>query len=355
MTNQITNNKSVEIISNIYSYDIIVYLFWIIIFISFLKIIFSENSDEYFKKIIWWLSILVFALTSKNDFIIWISIFIWWLLIATENFLIHLAWIFSNKKWDDLFWIIKSFSWKNNTIEEEKVTEEEKIKEIKEEEEEKWEKEELINETKKDKTNNFLKNSLLSNYSDTFQKQNKILDTFEEQFKSNLTDFKKHLNNLNDFKIERDIRIKNKYWSIILDWIVKNKNNHILWLEVKILRGSSHLSLYIRRYIERIRYMKFNFPFVLIIWTEKFDLIELNKIKDIFWEFDDISILFFEYWKDINSWKFLNEFDFSTIFEENDNLWYWTIINVDWDLITIQFNNWKIKTINRNGLFQWIK
>lgn len=337
MDNEIVINKSGEIMNNIYSYDIIIYLFWSIIFLSFLKLIFSEKPDEYFKKIIWWLSILVFALITKNYYVIWLSLFIWWLLIATENFLIHLAWIFSNKKWDDLSKIYNSFSWKNNNIEEEPVTKEQKIEEIKNEKEGKDELKEYNKESSKSKSINKYRPP---SYKDIVEKESKILDSFQERFK----------NFLGNNSISRDIRIKNRYWNITLDWIIKNNNEYILWLEIKLLRWSWLIYMHIRRYIERIRYMKFDFPFILIIWSEKFDLDELNKVKNMFWEFDDIFLLFFEYWKDIKSWKFLNEINFSKILNKNNESWYWKIINVDWDLITIQFDNWVVKTVNRNEI-----
>lgn len=340
MNNEIKIDNSNNLISNIQSYDMIIYLFWAVVLLSFLKLFFSKNVDEYFKKIIWWLSILVFALVSENNYIIWISLFIWWLLIATENFLIHLAWIFSNKKWDDLSRIYDSFSWKSdNNIEEEKITEEQKIDEIKKEKEEKNEIKEEIN---KDFKQKFPNKYSISLYKDIIETESKILDSFENKFLSSI-----------DGNLERDIRIKNKYWNITLDWIIKDNKEYLLWLEVKILRSSTHISMHIRRYIERIRYMKFNFPFVLIIGSEKFDFDELNRVKNIFWEFDDIFLLFFEYWENVESWKFLNDFNFSKIINKNNETWYWRIINVDWDLITVQFENWSIKTLNRNEIMHW--
>lgn len=335
--------KSEDVLSNIYSYDIIVYLFWIIIFLSFIKLVFSKEPDEYFKKIIWWLSILVFALVSKNNFIIWISIFIWWLLIATEKFLIHLAWIFSSKKWDDLTTIYDSFSWVKHEIKEEKVTEEEKIKAIEEEnKEDKINKKEECDIIKRDTKNiNWNKPNNLVNYKTMIESENIVFEKFKEKFK----------NILLKLNIEKDIKIQNEYGNFILDWIIKNENKIIAWVEIKIFRASmSHISMQLRRYIERIRYMKLDFPFILIIASEKFDLSELNRIKMQFSNFDDINLLFFEYWNDINNWKFINEFNLGNILDSDKKSWIWRIIDVDWDMITVKFEDWRIKTLNKNFL-----
>lgn len=58
--------------------------------------------------------ILVFALVTKDKTITLVSVFIWWLLIATEKFLLHLASIFKTKS-DNITSILENYNWENNS------------------------------------------------------------------------------------------------------------------------------------------------------------------------------------------------------------------------------------------------
>lgn len=323
------------------SYDIIVYLFGSILFIAFLKFLFSSNPDEYTKKIIWWISILTFALVTHNNYIIWISLFIGWLLIATENFLMHLASIFSSKKWDDLSKVLDSFNknWKKE-FEAEKITKEEKQKE---EEKNVEEEKEVINEIKESTTKHESSWPNRISYKDIYELESKIISHFLNSNKDILS----------KFLIENDIRIKNEYGNFILDWVIKDGNKIISWIEVKIISSPTrHIYMHIRRFIERIRYMKFDFPFILIVWAYEFDLNEINRVKNQFSSFDDIKILFYQIWENEQNWKFLNDLTSLKIplWMEQWNSSLWRVIDIDWDLVTIKFEDWKIKTISRKEL-----
>lgn len=337
--------KKWELANISYSYDIIVYLFWIIIFLTFLKLLFSKNIDEYFKKIIGWLSILVFALVTENYYIIGISLFIGWLLIATENFLIHLAWIFSNKKWEDLFRLFDSFTGKREEIKIEELTEREKINELKKEKEENnWKIENIKNINKAVPTK---KNRLSIN--DIVEKEKQILNLFEN------SNFEKYKN----ISFKKNVRLDNKYWRFILDGVLKKDFEIILWIEIKFLGELwplTNIFFNIRKYIEKIRFMKFDFPFVLVLAAEKFELNDIEKIKEKYSNFEDINIIFYQFWKNKVPWTFIEKFSLTEfinnneikewVFVEHPKFWIWKVLSLQWELGEISFQHFWIKRMN---------
>lgn len=263
------------------TYNIIVYLFGIMILVSFIIIIFCKNSNEYFKKIIGWLCILVFALVTKDKTITLVSVFIWWLLIATEKFLLHLASIFKTKS-DNITSILENYNWENNS-QISKIN----SKNYKEILEEKIKKDEKILENKEEEVKN--------NKNGTCSMKNRIaLQQNIKKFWFNL------LKSMYDFKsknlvLKEKYKICNKNWIFIPDAIITDTKDRIqLWIEIKYTRETSiPLKLIIRKFLEQIRFYKFNFPFLLLIVSDNFDHKEINTIIQN--ESEDLKIIFATY------------------------------------------------------------
>lgn len=80
------------------SRSLVIYLFSILVLLAFFRIVVRGDKDDTYKKIIGGLGVFLVALVANNAYVYFISFFIGGLLIATENFLIHLAGIFKADK-----------------------------------------------------------------------------------------------------------------------------------------------------------------------------------------------------------------------------------------------------------------
>ncbi len=91
-------------------------------------------------------------------------------------------------------------------------------------------------------------------------------------------------------------KITNEIWTFIPDAIISDSNKTIrLWVELKyVWESTMPLQMLIRRYIERIRFYKFDFPFVIAIIGKNINYEDADKYFKEF-SYDDIKILFMNY------------------------------------------------------------
>lgn len=252
------------------SYDLVVVSFTLIIFISFLWLLFW-NRNKYLEKIIWWLSILVFALVTKNNTLTYIAIFIGWLLIATETFLLYIASIF--KSWENnIPKIIESY---NDTIKISKTTQSEKEEKLQNEFKEILSLEEK-NINSKEKIN---KKELLSNIKE-------VELSIDEKIKEITNEY-------NYLIFEKDKKItSNKWKTIYLDWILKdNDANFVAWIEYKYIPNWKLLDEFLFKNIEKIMSYDINIPIILILVSNNFDLDSANIANSFFIENNLILLL----------------------------------------------------------------
>lgn len=232
------------------SYDLVIISFTLIIFISFLWLLFW-NNNKYLEKIIWGLSILVFALVIKDNILTYIAIFIWWLLIATETFLLYIASIF--KSWEsNIPKIIDSY---NDTIKISKTTQSEKEVKLQNEFNEIL----LLEEQDINSNDKIDKKELLLNMKEIEQNlDNKIKEITKEY---------------SYLKFEKDKKITSNKWNTIyLDWILKDSDsNFVAGIEYKYIPNWKLLDEFLFKNIERIISYDINIPIILIMVSDNFD------------------------------------------------------------------------------------
>jgi hypothetical protein len=276
---------------------------------SFIAILFWVKS-RYFEKIIWGLSILIFALTQKNDLLSWVAIFIGGLLIATETFLLYLASIF--RAWENT--VDKLMEHYNANLWLSKPSEAEKKQKIEEE---------VTGVLISGKTNEDRAKQHRDRISELRNSEKALSEYFSNVFE---TRFK----NLRNIVFTSEMKASTDRGSHIFDWLVflSNSEKVFFWIEYKNITTSSTMSsrtfieMRIREFIGRIFFYKFPFPVIFVLvsqWMSNddektlIDKFENEDLKIVVVNFDPkngvspVSAHFDEVvWKimDSNHWKF---------------------------------------------------
>ena len=141
-------------------------------------------------------------------------------------------------------------------------------------------------------------------------------------------------------------KISNENGDFIPDAIIWDDNNTIrLWIEIKYAPDfHMPLSIVIRRAIERIRFFKFDFPFILAIVGKN---ISFEDIKLYMKEFKDIKILFMNYDEEKKRVLPINVVSFSKIISllrewdivRHKLFWKWRILETSNGMSMVKFDS----------------
>lgn len=271
-----------------------VYLFILIILASFIATIFIHDNLKLISlgKIIGGFSVFVFAVISDNSLVKILSIFIGGLLIASEDFMKNLAIIFRSSSGD----IAKNLSFKDKpaTQIESEEKDESKIQEDTEFIKIESERDSNAIEVKKDV---YLKEDIVSvapgvrkaSLEERMIKNKKIENLVFYYLESRFGD-----------RLKRDVKIENKYGFFVADGVLYSRFDskeisnivEIKYIEEVNSGKRLHLDFFVRRTLEKIRYLYVKKHLLLIVVAETVDedfvrrFLSNQKYKDTsFWFF----------------------------------------------------------------------
>lgn len=253
---------------------IIISVFLLIIFCVFFKYFIFKNEINNSKahKIIGGLAVFIVAIISKNSWILFTSLFIGGLIIASEDFMKFLAAILRTKG-DKVSETINALNGKPATQKEVEEKQEEDFIEIKQNEKiEDSPKEHDI----KIERHNWLKKAKKVEYL--------VFNYYNKRFGD---------------RVEKAVRLENKKDVFVADGVLKHDSGKIMIIfEVKFLRRYNHFLIanIIRRTLERIRFM---FPDIMIILSIVFEgepnVRDLDRVFRLSKKYDNFQLVLFKY------------------------------------------------------------
>lgn len=244
-----------------YGVVIVLYSFLIIIFISLIAFCFNHRKQETLQKLIGGLAVFIVAIISQNPYVIFTSLFIGGLIIASENFMKALVAILRSKS-EKIPETLSALLTTEKATDEE--IEKERIKEIPKREIE---------------SNREYIRKLIN-------AERLVLSYFRKRFGK---------------RFESRVKISSPIKRMqFVDGVINDINgNPETIIEIKFLRNNkSHISFIKRNFLRKMKFFLENTPINLInlcfVLDEKYNLKQITEITKSFSEFKNLKLSFFE-------------------------------------------------------------